>query len=444
MIELNEKIRNYIANEYPKAEFAGGVSAAELKNGVEAVYESNQNETVSRIRARAFAYVLQNAGLCVSESDYFADKIDHGDLLRNLRVRFVKHTDEILTAEDDSYFPDRESSAFFSGLDFGHTTPDWERLFSLGFAGILREAQARLAACPREQKPFFEDVVCVYSAVVDLLKRYIKLLRADGGENCLRLAKNLESLAKNPPQTLYEVLELTLLYYNLENNLECQYVRTLGKADQLWKPYYENDLKNGWREEELDALISAFFLRLHAMNLVANIPLCLGGLDKHGNRAYSDFSFKIVKIYSALNIFSPKIHIKYDGELPEDFLEFICRDIIRGNSSYLFIGDETVRKSLLKYGYAKNEVYDYEVIGCYEPYPARIELTSTCNGIISLPKNLELALNDGFDPVTKRQIGPHTGKPATLCSFESLFFRVQTSACKQLRKGDKIHKIILL
>ena len=418
MIELNEKMREYITTEYEKTEFSDGASLAELEKGIETIYETHKTQGVAKVRALTFEYVLKNAEIAVNENDFFADKINHGNLLRNLRKRYLQDADNLLRKSGSGYFGDRESSAYFSGLDFGHICPDWERLFTLGLSGILCEAKEKYSVAETEKKEFYENVICVYSAVCELIRRYVERLKKKGGENCLRLAKVMENLCVSAPKSLYEVIELTLLYYNLENNLECHYVRTLGKLDQLWKPYYENDLKNGYREEELDALISAFFLRLQAMKIVANLPFCVGGLDKKGNFAYSDFSFKLIKIYASLDIFSPKIHIKYDESLPEEFLQFVCKEIIRGNSSYLFVGDKRVRNGLKRFGFKDCEIADYEILGCYEPYASRIELTSTCNGIVSLPKNLELALNDGYDPVTRRQIGPHTGKAREFLSFE--------------------------
>ena len=42
-------------------------------------------------------------------------------------------------------------------------------------------------------------------------------------------------------------------------------------------------------------------------------------------------------------------------------------------------------------------------------------------GYFNIPKMLELALHDGVDPRTGRQLGPRTGDPASFATFDDLF-----------------------
>ena len=64
----------------------------------------------------------------------------------------------------------------------------------------------------------------------------------------------------------------------------------------------------------------------------------------------------------------------------------------------------------------------------------------------NLGKVLELTLNDGFDPRTKKQIGPKTGDPETFKNFEELYaaFEKQLQFCEDtLRKRgmDREHPV---
>ena len=42
-------------------------------------------------------------------------------------------------------------------------------------------------------------------------------------------------------------------------------------------------------------------------------------------------------------------------------------------------------------------------------------------GYMNIPKILELTLNNGYDPISKKQIGIETGDPRNFQSYEELF-----------------------
>ena len=63
----------------------------------------------------------------------------------------------------------------------------------------------------------------------------------------------------------------------------------------------------------------------------------------------------------------------------------------------------------------------YLPIGCYEPAVDGKETGCTMNIVINLAKGLELALNDGVDPLSGERIGVPSGDPRAFTTFEQLF-----------------------
>ena len=63
-------------------------------------------------------------------------------------------------------------------------------------------------------------------------------------------------------------------------------------------------------------------------------------------------------------------------------------------------------------------------VGSYIPY----ETGHPVEGQPNLGKVLELTLNNGFDPRTKKQIGPKTGNPENFKNFEELYAAFETAA----------------
>lgn len=60
--------------------------------------------------------------------------------------------------------------------DYDHSVPYWERMFKLGFCGLLKESEeARKAkALTDEQDAFFEGIRITYTALIDFIGRLEK------------------------------------------------------------------------------------------------------------------------------------------------------------------------------------------------------------------------------------------------------------------------------
>ena len=95
----------------------------------------------------------------------------------------------------------------------------------------------------------------------------------------------------------------------------------------------------------------------------------------------------------------------------------------------------------MKFGKTREDARRYVPIGCYEPAAEGLEMNRSVSATVNLPKLVELALNDGFDPVYGRQSGPRTGLDfGSYAEFEEAFFRqadyVLDLAMDQIRKSE--------
>ena len=80
-------------------------------------------------------------------------------------------------------------------------------------------------------------------------------------------------------------------------------------------------------------------------------------------------------------------------------------------------------------------------VGSYIPY----ETGHPVEGQPNLGKVIELTMNNGFDPRTKKQIGPKTGDPENFKTFEELYaaFEKQLQFCEDaLRRGAWIASML--
>jgi formate C-acetyltransferase len=77
-------------------------------------------------------------------------------------------------------------------------------------------------------------------------------------------------------------------------------------------------------------------------------------------------------------------------------------------------------------GLPEDRLWDYAPVGCLENTLAGDDRSGTVDVNLNLAKAVELALNDGRDLQTGKQIGPRTGDPRTFASFEQFLDAFKT------------------
>ncbi|MBE5732437.1 MAG: hypothetical protein E7353_05290 [Clostridiales bacterium] len=411
--EYKSKLKTVLSN--PNYIESSGKTCKQLIDEVTSEYVDGE-KNVAKIQTLCICHVLRNARISVEPWDIFADKIDADDSIESFRNKFVS---EVYKNEPDAKRHSQawEFNQFWAGRDFGHVAPDWHRLFTLGIGGIIDKAKQKRATATKEKAGFYDTVIQAYEAMSDLVLRFASY--ADiATENGKKLYDCLVWIAKNPPRTLYEVLELALIYYRVECSVERDYVRSMGQLDALWEQFYINDIANGISKQENDDLIKAFFLRLNAFKVVANVPFALGGQTTYRNASYTDFTYHVFELYSSLQLAYVKAHVRVAEGIAESYFHDICADIIGGNSSYVFMNDKTIRKGLQRVGVSEEDCKEYLVMGCYEPVCTHHEICSTCNSYLSLPRALTFALNNGVEPGNGEFSSVRTGELDTFRTFD--------------------------
>ncbi len=159
--------------------------------------------------------------------------------------------------------------SFGTWTDFWHTVPNWDYILKLGFSGILEKAETskeellQSGQAKDSQIHFLDSVIICYRAILRLLQRiYEYSLSFDAA----MFSECIQNLMYRPPQTLYEVMQFSVLFLYVEE-LGCERARTLGDIDRLYLPYYQSDIDRGVPAEELDELFRFFFLHFTSAQL---------------------------------------------------------------------------------------------------------------------------------------------------------------------------------
>ncbi len=355
------------------------------------------------------------------------------------------------------YSAGHRANACCGYTDFSHTCPDWRRVLTLGFPGLLqrvrdakaaKEADGTLTVAMREH---YETTEMVLDGVLRLLKRFATCARQAGSSTMDRAALVMEQLVTGAPRNTWDALELMLFYYFLQNHIDGVTCRSCGRLDALLLPFVERDLAAGtFTKDEIVEMLKYWMYTFSCANITANMPFSLGGVDREGQNSYCDLTEWIVDAYGTLGEISPKIHILVTPDTPAPLMRKVCDYIRRGMSSFVFMGDETVTKSLMTLGRSLADARDYVLIGCYEPVTMGKEMACTTAGTINLLKAVEYALFAGYDHVVNTQVGAKTKPVAEMTSFQDFYDAVQqqvvylcTRVCEYVKVRETLYPYLV-
>lgn len=339
---------------------------------------------------------LDHASVEIAEGAYFTGGMSHIDGMKAV-MQARRDCCEAEIASSPEWEADCVAMAvraYTGWYDFSHTAPDWNNIYALGFAGLLRRLEEAMSRpnLNERQVAYYEAGIRVWRAALRYIERMAEQAERTGN---LMMAKGLRALAVRPPETFYEAMQLTFLFYDLQQHVERTVLRTLGHLDELYAPYFERELAAGTlTEEQAERMVDEFLLEWDSRKVLANIPFSMGGMTEDGTPRLNRVSYLLLRRHVALKCPNVKLHILWDEKLPRDFLRIAMDGIRSGSNSIVFMNDARVKESLTKLGMDRDDAERYEVVGCYEPC-AKGEVPCSCNGRINLPMALESTLFGG-------------------------------------------------
>lgn len=379
--------------------FENGISVQELKAQVRCLTEKYKGISISRAKAEVMAYLLENAGICISPDDMFATKIDHAGIMYDFfRSQFHTKRGNDCFAVADKIKELENNNIIRAGMDFGHIAPDWHYVLDKGISGIITDLEfnAKKYGDTPEKLAYYSERIKVYNAVKVLICRFADLAESNNSPKSSFVAGNLRHLAENSPHTLAQAMQLILLFYVLQTNVDTVTIRSLGGLDKLLYPFYKHDLESGdYTEEQLGEITKYFLWKISCMKVTANLPFYICGTYEDGDDAANEFTRFLLERYRELDIYDPKIHVMYHETMDNGILQLILEMIREGKNSFVFINTEIASKALENIGISHEDAKKVIVYGCYEPAAEGTEIPCTCGGMINLAKSVETAINSG-------------------------------------------------
>jgi formate C-acetyltransferase len=363
-------------------------------------------------------FLLENCEIEVRDEDRFFVKVNCNDIpyqFYRYRARPFKHL-----LYDNGLWDGMEALAYTGMYDFSHTSAEWESVISLGIYGLKKriEEYAGINKDTELTKDFYASLIRVYDASLEFMKRAADTAAEHGKTE---MAKSLYKLCAASPSNLYEALQTAIVYYTLQFFFDGTYLRTLGRLDRLFYPFYQKEEKETARQMLFD-----FIKEIDTLEAPSNIPFAICGSDENADDTSNELSHILVDIYGEAQTYNTKFHILCSEKTPAKLIERAMDYVRNGNNSIVFMSDGKIIESLKKQGASHRDAVNYHVVGCYE-CGADGELTCSCNARVNIPKALELALTGGYDMLTGKLIGLESN-----CDFDT-YEKLELEFERQLR-----------
>ncbi|HTX93262.1 MAG TPA: trans-4-hydroxy-L-proline dehydratase [Anaerolineales bacterium] len=145
-----------------------------------------------------------------------------------------------------------------------------------------------------------------------------------------------------------------------------------------------------------------------------------GGLLADGSDGVNDVTYLVLDVIEEMRLLQPSSSIQVSKKNPDQFVKRAARIIRTGFGQPSVFNADLVVEEMMRVGKSLPDARDGGTSGCVETGAFGKE-AYILTGYFNIPKMLELALHDGRDPRTGKQLGPHTGQAQTFANFEELY-----------------------
>ncbi|SHK07442.1 formate C-acetyltransferase [Hathewaya proteolytica DSM 3090] len=332
----------------------------------------------------------------------------------------------------------------------GHTALD-DKVYIKGFADFKAEIQAELDKIDVfNDKDFYERqsqykamIICC-DAIIAYGKRYAAYAKGlaeketDSARKAelLQIAERCDRVPEKAPRNFAEALQMYwFVHLGVISELNTWDSFCPGRLDQHLYPFYKNEVDAGTlTKDQAMELLECFWVKFNNQPAPPKVGITLeesgtytdfcninvGGLTPEGRDGVNEVSFMLLDVIEEMRLLQPSSNVQISRLNPDSFIKRAAKIVRTGFGQPSMFNVETVIEEMLRVGKSIEDARCGGTTGCVETGAFGKERYSL-TGYFNLPKILEITLNNGYDPVAKRQTGIKTGDVTTFKSYEELF-----------------------
>ncbi len=415
--KLNQHLHNVVFQQIHPWQFTD-INILDLSGG-----EDLRQEPIPVRKAYAQIYAAEHLHI----------KIREGELLIGTpamsSVDFGTSCIGYLTKEESSYFNKR---GLTEGSVPGHHPPRWEHILSKGVKRLQIEIRARISKELDSESPVQERIDYLRGMLLSLNALIVFASRCESlaiskavtttdhkrRNELMRMAEICRRVPFYPAETFYEALQSYWLTYTVLCSDGA--MLPLGRIDQIFGSFYENDILEGTLSEEFGQdLFGCFLLKCNELvtlqtrkmkrspnyrtwgfrgetpadykafadqyyyhedepedsehnkffgqELNNRMMTCVvGGVGIDGHDATNKLSYLTIELMNELKLLFPTVGARIDQETPESFFSLLGKVLRYGQGEPIIYNDEAIISKYDQLGIPREEIREYSSDGCWE------------------------------------------------------------------------------
>lgn len=270
------------------------------------------------------------------------------------------------------------------------------------------------------------------------------------------LAAICRNIPANKPETFHEALQYYwFVHLGVITELNPWDSFNPGRLDQHLYPFYKKGIENGTlTKEKATELLQAFWVKFNnhpappkvgvtalESNTYTDFALInLGGVKADGSDAVNELSFIILDVIEEMRILQPSSMVQLSKKNPDKFIHRAVKITKTGFGQPSIFNTDAIVQELVRQGKTVEDARNGGASGCVESGAFGTE-AYILTGYFNLAKILEITLNNGVDPRSRKLIGIKTGDPRNFKTFDDLMdaYKLQENHFADIKiKGNNI------
>jgi pyruvate-formate lyase len=327
------------------------------------------------------------------------------------RLDEIEHYWSAWLAENSSYLPMT-----------CHAAPAYGLILELGVDGLRRrvkEWRAINASLRPDCAPWYDALLIVLKGMSAYILAHARAAdEAAAVETAherraelARIAAACRHVAHRPPRSFFEAAQLFYLVFQLYGH------DSPGPIDRILYPAYRRDVESGaLTRDEAQEILDCLWLKFEEKEALG---ATIGGQLRDGSDSSNELSLLCVSSIKRLRLLSPRTALRWHRGLQDELLNATVDSIASGATYPALVNDEAIIPAMLERGVSVEDAREYTFVGCGQVFPYGRGAGNYEDVVINAAKPLELALNDGVDPISGQRMGPATGAPETFGTYEA-------------------------
>lgn len=255
-------------------------------------------------------------------------------------------------------------------------------------------------------------------------------------QELLQIAANCDVVPAHAPKTFWQAIQMYwFVHLGVTTELNPWDAYSPGRLDQHLNPFYQKDIEDGILDDEKALeLLECLWVKFNNQPAPPKVGITLkesgtytdfanlntGGITPDGENGVNEVSYLILDCMDEMKLLQPSSNVQISKKTPTKFLKRACEISRKGWGQPAFYNTEAIIQELLNAGKSIEDARRGGTSGCVETGAFGNE-AYILMGYFNLPKILELTLYNGYDIVSKKQIGLPLGYAKDFKSYDELY-----------------------